>query len=144
MRVFWRSTCRAYKWVHTANVTLLWQSDTAPGLLPSPQGACVWGQAPSLFYDKDVTFPALCVCLTETEREKESWLNNNRSTSVKLLILPKSLKWDLTHTLIWIHTHCKCWPLCMSRFNYITWGPDCGPSSVHRPLRDTRQSAMQK
>lgn len=93
------------------------------------------------------TLPSLhCVCLSDRvrEREKESWLNNNRSTSVKLLILPKSLKWDLTHMLTWIHTHCKCWPVCMSRFNYITCGPDCGPRSVHRPLRDTRQSAMQK
>lgn len=49
------------------------------------------GNALSLFYDRDVTFPALCVFSNgQRKRERESWLNNSRSTSVKLHILPKS------------------------------------------------------
>lgn len=40
VHVFRQATCGADKRVHTANVTLLWQSDTTPGLPLPPKGVC--------------------------------------------------------------------------------------------------------
>lgn len=83
---------------------------------------CVFVRASS-FYDKDTTFPALCLCVwvrwvtRERKTEGGSWLNNSISTWVKLLILPKSSQRELkrTHTLKVSD--------CVSALNYITRGP---------------------
>ena len=73
---------------------------------------CVHKSKPAwlLFYDKDITFSrTLHVCASEMERE--------RVITQQLLVPPKSLQWDL------LHTYWECGPLCVSRFNYITWSP---------------------
>ena len=107
--VFSRSTCRPDKWVLTANVTLLWQSDTTPGLLLSPRGVFMWERALPLFYDKDVTFPELCLCERATERERES----HDSTTAEahqwnsLSCLNPSNGISHTHTHVHINTHIR-------------------------------------
>lgn len=89
MWMFRWSTCGADKWVHTANVTLLWQSDTTPGVLLSPQGVSVCvcgGQARPPFHDKDTTFPALNVCfvrarervMTRQWPKRHQWNSSSR------------------------------------------------------------------
>lgn len=127
------------KWVHAANVTLLGPSDTTPGCsFPLRVFVCLWGQALSLFYNKDVTFPCT-VCERGRERrnhdsttaEAHQW---NSSASLK------SLKWDLTHA--YTHTH-------MSRFNYITWSQlECYPQESighrrhYKAVHDVKMSSV--
>lgn len=79
---------------------------------------CVWGGStvPALWQGRYLQY-------TVYERERESWLNNSRNTSVKLPVVPKSLKWDWTHMLTWTHTQCASSSLRMSRFNDIIWSP---------------------
>lgn len=67
------------------------------------------------------------------ESERGSWLNNSRSTWVKLLIPPKSFQWDLKHT----HTHteskgpsaCQC--LIKLHVVQLEYHPQC-PSVITR------------
>lgn len=146
------ATCRADKWVHTANVTLLWQSDTMPGLLLSPGGvcACVWecvwvlGRAISVpVYWQGHYLPLLCPCAYERGRQQEedSWLNSIRNTWEKLPDLPKSSQMRFRMNT---HTH-RVWAAHSACQGLITLLVVQSTISVHRSWLDTtRQLALLK
>lgn len=97
---------------------------------PFPSGCfcvcvCLWGQALSLFYDKDVTYPAQCVFVWERQRknhdsttaEAHQW---NSSSSLN------PLKWDLTRTLTWTYTgYSACQGLITLRVVQLEYCPQC-------------------
>lgn len=121
--MFRRSTWRVDKWVLTANVTLLWQTDTKPGwFLRLGVILCVCEGKLILWQGHNLPCPLLiCVWMRWVNRERKteggSWLNNSISTWVKLLILPKSSQRELKHT------HTLKVSDCVSALNYITRGP---------------------
>lgn len=99
--VFRWSTCSADKWVHTANVTLLWQSDTTPGLLLSPQGVsvCLWrpSSVPVLWQGHNLP-RAECVFCASAAECKSHDSTTAEARSVKLLIPSKSPQQGLKRT----------------------------------------------
>lgn len=86
---------------------------------------CLWGQALSLLYDKDITFPlCMCVCLHKRDRKKESWLHNSKRKSLSCLNPENGISHTHTRTHVSVG-HSACQGLITLRVVQLEYYPQC-------------------